>query len=59
MVLKVEAMVKGLPMEDTLDGASNYNSWKPKVLMALEEHHILNFVEEDVPELEDNLQKSE
>ena len=46
-------------MEDRLDGASNYISWKPRVLMALEEHDILNFVEEDVPEPEDNSQKFE
>ena len=47
-------MVKGLPVEDRLDGASNYNSWKPRVLMALEEHDILNFVREDVLEPKDN-----
>ena len=46
-------------MEDRLDGASNYNSWKPRVLMALEEHDILNFVEEDVPKPEDNSQTFE
>ena len=52
-------MVKELLVKDTLNGASNYNSWKPRFLMALEEHDILNYVEEDVPEPEDNLQKSE
>lgn len=57
MVLKIAAMVKGLPVKDTLDGASNYNSLKPMVLMALEEHDILNYVEEDIHELEDNSQK--
>ena len=30
-------MVKGLPGNDRLDGASNYGSWKPRVLLYLEE----------------------
>lgn len=59
LVLKVAAIVKGLPVEDRLDEASKYNSWKPRVLMAMEEHDILNFVEEDVPESEDNSRKYE
>ena len=25
-------MVRGLPVEDCLDGVSNYGSWKPRVL---------------------------
>ena len=36
-------MVKGLPCEDRLDGASNYGSWKPRVLLYLEENEVKDF----------------
>ena len=36
-------MVRDLPVEDRLDGASNYGSWKPTVLLALEEHEVMDF----------------
>ena len=36
-------MVKGLPVEDRLDGASNYGSWKPRVLLYLEENEVKDF----------------
>ena len=34
-------MVKGFPVEDHLDGASNYDSWKPKVLLYLGENEVM------------------
>ena len=38
-----------------MDGASNYGSWKPRVLLALEEHDVMDFVVKEVlrPEEED------
>ena len=42
-------MVKGLPVEDRLDGVSNYGSWKPRVLMTLEENDVKDFALTTVP----------
>ena len=42
-------MVKGLPVEDRLDGASNYGSWKPRVLLYLEENKVKDFALTTVP----------
>ena len=42
-------MVRGLPVEDHLDGTSNYGSWKPRVLVALEEYDMVDFAVKDVP----------
>ena len=42
-------MVKGLPVEDRLDGVSNYGSWKPRVLMTLEENEVKDFAVKEVP----------
>ena len=41
-------MVRGLPVEDQLDGASNYGSWKTRVLIALEEYYVVDFAVKDV-----------
>ncbi|XP_059073229.1 uncharacterized protein LOC131874036 [Cryptomeria japonica] len=51
-------MVYGLKVEDRLDGASNFNSWKIKILVTLEENDLLQFVEgKDQPEPEDQEKK--
>lgn len=42
-------MVRGLPVEDRLDGASNYGSWKTRVLIALEEYDVVEFAVDDIP----------
>ena len=42
-------MVRGFPVEDHLDGASNYGSWKTRVLTALEEYDVVDFAVKDVP----------
>jgi hypothetical protein len=34
-------MVRGLPVEDRLDGALNYGSWKTRVLITLEEYDVV------------------
>ena len=36
-------MVKGFPVEDRLDGVSNYGSWNPRVLLYLEENEVKDF----------------
>ena len=45
-------MVRGLPVEDRLDGASNYGSWKTRVLIALEEYDVVEFAVDDIPNLQ-------
>ena len=47
--MSLASMVRGFPMEDCLDGASNYGSWKPKVLLALEKHDMIYFAVKEVP----------
>ena len=42
-------MVKGLLVEDRLDGVSNYGSWKPRVLLNLEENEVKDFSLTTVP----------
>ena len=43
-------MIIGMKVEDKLDGASNFSSWKSRVLLILEENDVLKFVNENVPE---------
>ena len=43
-------MVRGLPVEDRLDGASNYGSWKTRVLIALKEYDMVDFAVNDIPQ---------
>ena len=47
--MSLARMVRGLPVEDRLDGASNYGSWKPRVLLALEEYDVKDFAVKEVP----------
>ena len=42
-------MVRVLLVEDRLDGASNYGSWKTRVLIALEEYDVVEFAVNDIP----------
>lgn len=51
-------MVKGLPIEDRLDGVSNYGSWKPRVLMTLEENKVKDFALIAVPIPDDATQQA-
>jgi hypothetical protein len=45
-------MVFSLRVEDMLDGATNFRSWKTKILLILDENEIQNDVKENVSELE-------
>ena len=49
-------MVKGFPVEDYLDGASNYGSWKPRVLLYLEENKVKDFSLTTMPVPDDAIQ---
>ena len=49
----------GMKVEDRLDGTSNFNSWKSRVLLILEENDLLKFVNEDVPKLEEEAEKTQ
>ena len=40
----------GMKVEDHLDEATNFISWKSRVLLILEENDLLKFVNEKVPE---------
>lgn len=51
-------MVKGLLVEDRLDRFSNYGSWKPRVLMTLEENEVKDFAVKEVPFLADATQQT-
>ena len=49
----------GMKVEDHLDGATNFISSKPKVLLILEKNDLLKFVNEKVPEPEPEENKSQ
>ena len=49
----------GMKVEDCLDGATNFISWKSRVLLILEENDLLKFVNEKVPEPEAEDDKSQ
>jgi hypothetical protein len=53
------AMVPSILVEDRLDGAANFNSWKSRLLITLEESDLMKFVEEVVPEPDDASEKSQ
>jgi len=48
----------GMKVEDHLDGATNFISWKSRVLLILEENDLLKLVNEKVPEPEAEEDKS-
>ena len=52
-------MVTSVLVEDRLDGATNFNSWKSRLLITLEESDLMKFVEEVVPKPEYALEKSQ
>ena len=47
-----------MKVEDHFDGATNFVSWKPRVLLILEENDFLKFVKEKVPKPEVEEDKS-
>ena len=51
-------MVVGLRVEDILEGVSNFQSWKSRMLMLLIEHDLKDHIVKDISELEGVLKKS-
>ena len=49
----------GMKVEDRLDGATKFMSWKPRLLLILERNDLLKFVNEKVPEPEAEEDKSQ
>jgi hypothetical protein len=45
------------PMEDRLDGASNFSPWKSKLLVTLEEEDLLDATTKTLPETTTDLEK--
>ena len=45
-------MATSMKVEDRLDGANNFRAWKHGVTVILEEHDLLDYVEQDLPEPE-------
>ena len=43
-------MVAGLGAEDRLEGVSNFQSWKSRMLMLLNEHDLKDHILKNIPE---------
>jgi hypothetical protein len=48
-----EKMSTSMRVEDRLDGADNFRSWKHKVLLILEENELLDHIKQMLPEPEE------
>ena len=48
----------GMKVEGRLDGTFNFSSWKSRVLLILEENDLLKFMNENVPEPEEEVEKT-
>ena len=46
-------MITSMRVEDRLDGAYNFRSWKHRILLILEENELLDHVKQVLPELEE------
>jgi hypothetical protein len=51
-------MITSLRVEDRLDGADNFRSWKHIILLILEENELLDHVKQVLPELEEEEAKA-
>jgi hypothetical protein len=51
-------MSTSMRVEDRLDGADNFRSWKHRVLLILEENELLDHVKQVLPEPEDEEAKA-
>jgi hypothetical protein len=55
---RIQEKIKNItPMEDRLDGASNFNPWKSKLLVTLEEEYLLDATTKNIPETTTALEK--
>jgi len=44
-------------VEDRLEGATNFRAWKIKLLIILEENDLLDYINQDIPELVEDKEK--
>jgi intergrase/recombinase len=44
-------------VEDRLEGATNFKAWKVKLLLILEENYLLDYINQDIPEPEEDEEK--
>ena len=51
-------MSTSMRIEDRLDGADNFRSWKHRIQLILEENELLDHVKKMLPELEDEEAKA-
>jgi hypothetical protein len=51
-------MITSMRVEDRLDGADNFRSWKHRVLLILEENELLDHVKQVLPEPEEEEAKA-
>jgi hypothetical protein len=51
-------MVTSLKLEDRLDGATNFRSWKARILFVLDENEIQKYVKEKISEPESDEEKA-
>ena len=45
-------------LDEKLEGADNFRAWKYRVMLILEENNLEGFIEEDIPELEEDEAKA-
>ncbi len=50
-------MAIGMRLEDSLDGASNFRSWRSRITLIMEENDLIRHVKEVVSELDDEVGK--
>jgi hypothetical protein len=53
-----DKMVTSLKLEDRLDGATNFRSWKARILFVLDENEIQKYVKEKISEPESDEEKA-
>ena len=45
-------------LDEKLEGVDNFRAWKYRVMLILEENDLEGFIEEDIPELEEDEAKA-
>ena len=51
-------MYSNLRVEDKLEGANNFRSWKHRILLILEENDLISYAKEDIQEPEEEEAKT-
>ena len=53
--LSVKAMASAVRLEDRLEGSSNFNSWKARILFILEDNQLENHLKDPPKEIFDSV----